>query len=131
MRSNLNCGSSNSGSDKRRRRVAALSPSESDAATAVQESSSVVVRKRTTVGSLFAGMGGFCRAFREEGFDVVWANENDQFAVQTYNRNFPTTRLHAKSIETLSVVGDKLPHVDVMTAGFPCQPFSVAGTKAG
>lgn len=76
-------------------------------------------------------MGAFCKAFRDEGFEVLWANENDQFAVQTYKCNFPDTKVHAKSIEALSVVADNLPHVDVMTAGFPCQPFSVAGSKEG
>jgi DNA (cytosine-5)-methyltransferase 1 len=76
-------------------------------------------------------MGAFCKAFRDEGFEVKWANENDQFAVQTYQCNFPDTKLHAKSVEHLSAVVDRLPHVDVMTAGFPCQPFSVAGSKEG
>lgn len=76
-------------------------------------------------------MGAFCKAFRDEGFEVLWANENDQFAVQTYRANFPDTTLYAKPIEELSVVADKLAHVDVMTAGFPCQPFSVAGSKEG
>lgn len=88
-------------------------------------------RKRYTVASLFAGMGAFCKAFRDEGFDVVWANENDQFAVMTYQLNFPETKLHVKSVADLSTVSDRLAPVDVMTAGFPCQPFSVAGAKEG
>ncbi len=88
-------------------------------------------RRRLTVASLFAGMGAFCKAFRDEGFDVIWANENDQFAVMTYQLNFPQTKLYTKSIEDLSVVSDRLSRVDVMTAGFPCQPFSVAGSKEG
>src|SRR5438093_904681 len=76
-------------------------------------------------------MGAFCKAFRDVGFDVKWANENDQFAVQTYRHNFPRTKLYAKSIEELTAVADGLTRVDVMTAGFPCQPFSMAGSKAG
>ncbi len=88
-------------------------------------------RRRYSVASLFAGMGAFCKAFRDEGFEVPWANENDQFAIMTYELNFPETKLHAKSIEHLSAVSDRLVHVDVMTAGFPCQPFSVAGSKEG
>ncbi len=83
------------------------------------------------VASLFAGMGAFCKAFRDEGFDVAWANENDQFAVKTYELNFPETKLYDKSITELSVVADQLSSVDVMTAGFPCQPFSMAGSKGG
>jgi DNA (cytosine-5)-methyltransferase 1 len=76
-------------------------------------------------------MGAFCKAFRDEGFDVLWANENDQFAVMTYEHNFPETKLYPKSIESLSAISDRLAHVDVMTGGFPCQPFSVAGSKEG
>ncbi len=84
-----------------------------------------------SVASLFAGLGAFCKAFRDRGFNVLWANELDRFAAETYRENFPTTLLFQKSIEQLSAIGDNLANVDVMTAGFPCQPFSVAGTKAG
>ena len=84
-----------------------------------------------TVASLFSGMGAFCKAFRDTGFRVVWANESDPFAVQTYQWNFPETRMLGKPIQSLSVVADALEPVDVMTAGFPCQPFSVAGSKLG
>lgn len=107
-----------------------LSPSESEAVHG-ERRPPTRAHKRYSVASLFAGMGAFCKAFRDEGFDVIWANENDQFAVTTYQLNFPQTKLHAKSIEHLSVVSDRLAHVDVMTAGFPCQPFSVAGSKEG
>jgi DNA (cytosine-5)-methyltransferase 1 len=88
-------------------------------------------RTRYQVGSLFAGMGGFCLAFAKEGFEVAWANEKDNFAAQTYIANFPATTLHHKPIQELSVVSDDLTAVDVLTAGFPCQPFSVAGSKMG
>jgi DNA (cytosine-5)-methyltransferase 1 len=83
------------------------------------------------VGSLFAGMGGFCLAFAKQGFAVTWANEKDNFAALTYAANFPATTLHHKPIQDLSVVSDDLTSVDVLTAGFPCQPFSVAGSKMG
>ncbi|MFB5762928.1 DNA cytosine methyltransferase [Paenibacillus medicaginis] len=84
-----------------------------------------------TVGSLFAGIGGFCRAFKNEGFNVVWANEIDSYAAQTYRHNYPETRMIEKSVEDLSVQADKLEPVDVLTAGFPCQSFSLAGNKLG
>lgn len=84
-----------------------------------------------TVGSLFAGIGGFCRAFEATGFKVLWANECDTYAVKTYRYNFPGSRLLDKRIEELSVAEDGLQPIDVLTAGFPCQPFSVAGRKSG
>ncbi|WP_379163232.1 DNA cytosine methyltransferase [Paenibacillus sp. sgz5001063] len=83
------------------------------------------------VGSLFAGIGGFCRAFKNEGFNVIWANELDPHACQTYKYNYPETKLYEKSIEDLSVISDGLEPVDVLTAGFPCQSFSLAGNKLG
>lgn len=84
-----------------------------------------------TVGSLFAGIGGFCKAFSSEGFKVVWANELDSFAATTYRANYADVKLYEKSIEELSVIHDALQPVDVVTAGFPCQPFSVAGAQKG
>jgi len=86
---------------------------------------------RYTVGSLFSGIGGFCKAFESAGFEIVWANELDSFAAQTYSHNFPKVRLIEKPIENLKVDQDDLDAVDVITAGFPCQPFSVAGRKSG
>lgn len=83
------------------------------------------------VGCLFAAIGGFCRAFVEAGGAVAWANEKDRFAARTFALNFPEVRLIQKPIEELSVAGDGLEPVDVMTAGFPCQPFSIAGEKRG
>ena len=83
------------------------------------------------VGSLFAAIGGFCRAFQQVGAHVAWANENDKYAVQTFKLNFPDIRCIEKDVAHLSVHGDKLEPVDILTAGFPCQPFSVAGEKRG
>jgi DNA (cytosine-5)-methyltransferase 1 len=83
------------------------------------------------VGSLFAAIGGFCRAFQEAGASTSWANEKDRFANETFRLNFPDIRHVPKPIEDLSVEGDNLDPVDVLTAGFPCQPFSEAGEKLG
>jgi DNA (cytosine-5)-methyltransferase 1 len=88
-------------------------------------------RSRITVGCLFAAIGGFCRAFQECGATVVWANEKDHFARDTFVENFPGVRHIHCPIEELSVESHELEPVDVITAGFPCQPFSVAGEKLG
>jgi DNA (cytosine-5)-methyltransferase 1 len=87
--------------------------------------------KPVKVGCLFAAIGGFCRAFQEVGATVSWANEKDKFAAETFRLNFPNTRCINKPIEELTVRGDSLEPVDVLTAGFPCQPFSIAGEKRG
>lgn len=87
--------------------------------------------KSIKVGCLFAAIGGFCRAFQEAGATVAWANEKDKFAAETFRLNFPDIRYLNKPIEELNVRGDSLDSVDIMTAGFPCQPFSVAGEKRG
>lgn len=84
-----------------------------------------------TVGCLFAGMGGFALAFKRAGFKVLWANDKDRYASMTFQHNFPDTKFYAKPIEELSVTADSLEPVDVLTAGFPCQSFSVAGNKMG
>ena len=87
--------------------------------------------KAISVGCLFAAIGGFCRAFQQVGATVVWANEKDKFAAETFRLNFPTIPYLNKPVEELSVRGDKLEPVDILTAGFPCQPFSIAGEKRG
>lgn len=84
-----------------------------------------------TVGCLFAAMGGFCKAFEQAGAKTLWANEKDRFARDTFVANFPHVDHHHMPIEELTVAGDGLKPVDVITAGFPCQPFSAAGEKKG
>jgi DNA (cytosine-5)-methyltransferase 1 len=87
--------------------------------------------KPTHVGCLFAAIGGFCKAFEQVGARVLWANEKDQFAKTTFAANFPHIRYIHKPVEDLTVIEDRLEPVDVLTAGFPCQPFSCAGEKLG
>lgn len=84
-----------------------------------------------TVGCLFAAIGGFCKAFQQNGAVVLWATDKDRFAAETFRLNFPDVRYISKPVEELSVDGDRLPPVDVLTAGFPCQAFSIAGEKRG
>lgn len=84
-----------------------------------------------TAGCLFAGIGGFCRGLKQAGVKVLWANENDRHAVQTYLHNYPDNGLIDKDVLDLSVEGDDLAQVDILTAGFPCQSFSMAGERKG
>ena len=82
-----------------------------------------------TIGSLFSGIGGIELGFKLAGFDTLWANEFDKDACTTYKYNFPDVKLFEEDIRKLDI--SKLEYVDVLTAGFPCQPFSVCGNKKG
>jgi DNA (cytosine-5)-methyltransferase 1 len=84
-----------------------------------------------TVGSMFAGIGGICLAFRNAGFKVKWANEMDKNACITYRNNFPDHRLIEKDVRDLKSIDSSIGYVDVITSGFPCQAFSVAGYRKG
>ena len=81
------------------------------------------------VGSLFSGIGGIDLGFSQAGFEVAWAIENNHSSCETYRANFKDTLLIEKDIR--SVDAEKLPHVDVIAAGFPCQAFSLAGKRLG
>ena len=81
------------------------------------------------VCSLFSGIGGIDLGFQQAGFDVVWANEFDKDAATTYRANFGNAYLVQKDIKTISA--SELPDFGVLVAGFPCQPFSIAGRQKG
>ena len=81
------------------------------------------------VGSLFSGIGGIDLGFMQAGFDIVWANEFDRDAAKTYRYNFGGEHLVEHDIK--SVKSEDIPEFDVLVAGFPCQPFSIAGKQKG
>lgn len=84
-----------------------------------------------TVGSLFAGMGGFSSGFRRAGFSVTWANELNKAAVRTHEYNHPDCKMFPGDVKEFSPALLGLEAPDVLTAGFPCQPFSSAGERLG
>ena len=87
--------------------------------------------KDLTAGCLFGGMGGLASGFAKAGFDIRWANDENSSACETFQFRLPSSRVIEKDVRELSVVGDGLTQVDVLAAGFPCQSFSLAGSRKG
>ncbi len=82
-----------------------------------------------TVGSMFAGIGGICLAFKNNDCKIIWANEIDKYACKTYRLNFGDDYLVEGDIQKVNV--KSIPKVDILTAGFPCQAFSSVGLLQG
>lgn len=88
----------------------------------------IIMLGKPTMGSLFAGIGGFDLGFTRAGFDVLWQVEIDPWARRVLAKNFPKAERH----EDVRKVGvGALGPVDVVCAGFPCQDISYAGLGAG
>ena len=83
--------------------------------------------KKVTMVSLFSGCGGLDLGFSEAGFKIVWANDFDLDAQRIYELNVGTIDKR----DILTVNENEIPDCDIITAGFPCQPFSNAGNRKG
>jgi len=84
--------------------------------------------KYTTI-DLFAGIGGIRIGFEKAGFETIYANDYEPACKITYDSNFEDVKLHIEDIRKVPI--SDLPDFDLMLAGFPCQPFSVAGYREG
>ena len=84
---------------------------------------------------LFAGIGGIRRAFEEHNGQCLMSCEWDNYSKKTYDANFPAEPNHSFICDITSITRTKeeierfVPEHDVLLAGFPCQPFSIAGVS--
>ena len=76
---------------------------------------------------LFAGIGGFRSALTALGGKCVFTSEWDKYAVKTYQQWFGDNEIYTDDIRGLSA--NIIPDHDILCAGFPCQPFSLAGVS--
>ena len=76
---------------------------------------------------LFAGIGGTRLAFESAGAECVFTSEWDKFAQETYRSNFGDEHQFFGDIRQIDV--RNIPKHEILLAGFPCQPFSLAGVS--
>ena len=81
-----------------------------------------------TMGSLFAGIGGFEYAGQQLNIDCLWNSEIDPACAARLKHHWP----HTKQLGDITKIdGTKIPPVDIITFGSPCQDMSVAGKRVG
>lgn len=77
--------------------------------------------------SLFSGCGGMDKGFEDAGYRRIWANDFDKDAQAVFKLNLG--EIDGRDITEVPV--EDIPDCDIITAGFPCQPFSNAGNRRG
>lgn len=86
------------------------------------------MKNELTLGSLFDGSGGFPLGGMLAGITPLWASEIEPFAVRVTTKRLPQMK-HYGDVSSLN--GAKLPPVDIITFGSPCQDMSIAGKRSG
>ena len=81
---------------------------------------------------LFSGVGGFHKGFEEAGYEFEWVgySEIDKYAKSVYRYNYPNAE-ELEDVTTIRPERDLPDNIDILSGGFPCQAFSVAGRRKG
>lgn len=86
-----------------------------------------------TIVDLFAGVGGLSLGFIEQNYELLFANDNNHWALETLSKNHKVGAVSEKDIQYISVDEirklAKNEHINVLVAGIPCQSFSMAGYR--
>ena len=93
-------------------------------------------KNKYNMAAFFSGVGGIELGFEQTNeFRVVYANEFDKYARETYSLNYPDTKLDDRDIHIVPadevVDQDGNDNIDIVVGGFPCQAFSIAGYRKG
>lgn len=89
------------------------------------------IDKKPKTVSLFSGCGGLDLGFHQQGYEVIWSNDYDEWAAATFKKNLGDV-MHCGDIEKIDPYKDKtIPSCDFMLGGFPCQDFSMIWKRPG
>ena len=89
-----------------------------------------VTEKQFKCASFFAGVGGIDLGFQRNGFQIIYANEIDEYPVITYELNHGL-KVDCRDICVVAEEAQNIPDFEILLAGFPCQAFSIAGYRQG
>lgn len=85
-------------------------------------------KKAHRVASLFSGSGGMDLGFKQAGFDILWANDVNHWACETFKKNFGD---HIAEGSITGIKDEDIPACDIILGGFPCQDFSMIWKRMG
>src|SRR5260221_777914 len=91
--------------------------------------------KRLTAVDLFSGAGGISLGLEATGFDVLFANDNNDWAAASHIRNLPNSQFSRANVRRLTggqimkSVGLRPEELDLLVGGPPCQGFSIIGSR--